>query len=174
PLAEALKPGDYVLIAVGTDSPLQVLPPREKFEAGLTTLVEAVRARKAIPLLADPAPALAADAKYDLAAAESWVHAVADKEKVQYLSVYPAADKWLNALGTANAASPFNVSSDPRAADLNHFSAYGAFEYAKLIALAIRDSKIELASHLYAEIPATNADPKQFPPALGYDYLKRE
>jgi hypothetical protein len=79
-------------------------------------------------------------------------------------------------LNAAAAAFLEKLGPDERgkAIDKNgRLSGYGAYEIAKLVAQAIKDQKLDLASHLAGDL-TTNADPAKFPAHLGYEYLNED
>ncbi len=95
--------------------------------------------------------------------APQWLTDAAQEQKIPLLDINRNAGAFIEKLGAQNPAA--------LVVDGSHFSAYGAMELAKLVALELSAQKVDLASHLVEGI-ANNPDPSQFPAHLGYEFLK--
>jgi hypothetical protein len=103
----------------------------------------------------------------------AWMREAAAAEKLPFIDLETIAGKWFATLNVDAAKAAFTP-ADPKAPGLDDsLTPYGAFEVARLLAMAIRDSKHDLATRLYPDIPPSNPDPRQFPASLGYDDLKK-
>lgn len=177
---KALRPGDFVLIALTSSDDGEGAPTLARYNAALKSLLGDLRARKAIPLFATTPARHDIDITGKVRVGPNpntpfleWVRQAAAAEKVPLLDLAAASDKWLQSLDAGSLTATFTTEDTKTALVPRYLSPYGAFEHARLLALLLRDSKIELAAHLYPDIPPSNPDPKQFPASLGYDDLKK-
>lgn len=153
-------------------------------EAALRGALANARQKKWTPVVVTPAPRRPFDAAGRAVeaadASDAWAREVAEAEKVPFVDLRSVAAKWLVGLGpegskAAFAYYPANAFAGQAAAlaDDESYSAYGAFEVARLLAVGLRDAKAPVAEHLYADIPGKAMDVKEFPAGLGYDYLRK-
>jgi lysophospholipase L1-like esterase len=137
---------------------------RARWRSFLQTYIDVARKGGATPVLITPFPlgALHGDGTvtYQKTADAQWMRDLAAEQKVPLIDLEAASLAFLQDLGPERAAKVY--------ADNGHFSGYGAYEMAKLVAQGIRDQKLDLAGQLTGNLD-TNADPAKFPAHLGDD-----
>jgi lysophospholipase L1-like esterase len=170
PVADALKPGDYVFIQFGhnDEAKEEIYKDRytspEDYRKNLIQFITETRAKSANPVLVTPVSrrrfsadgkALETHVEYSKVVAE-----VAGEYKVPMIDLDSRSRELYHSLGTENAKLLFNVSApgtNPQFPnginDNTHFSEYGARRIAELVLQEMRKINLELVSRVVK--PAT-------------------
>ncbi|MCB2409685.1 rhamnogalacturonan acetylesterase [Hymenobacter lucidus] len=162
PVANDLKPGDYVFIQFGHNDEVPTkanYTPEADFRANLLRFVLETRAKKATPVLLTPV----ARRKFDAAGKIEETHAVyativrslAQEQKVALIDLDAESQALLQQFGVENSKLLFNHLAPgehpnyPAGRDDNtHFSELGARKMAQLVLADIRTLKLELANRI--------------------------
>ncbi|GAA4373294.1 rhamnogalacturonan acetylesterase [Hymenobacter koreensis] len=162
PVADALKPGDYVFIQFGHNDEVPTkrsYTTEADFRANLTRFVTETRAKKATPVLLTPV----ARRKFDAAGKVEDTHAVyaaivrrvAQEQQVPLIDLSQTSQALLQQYGVENSKLLFNQlvpgehPNYPDGRDDNtHFSELGARKMAQLVLADIRALKLELANRV--------------------------
>lgn len=170
-IRETMKAGDYVFIQFGHNDQK---PEKEWYVEAFTTYketlkiyIDAARECGAIPVLftstvqrffAGDGTIVNSHGDYPEA-----VRQLAAAENVALIDLYAMSKAFFEALGPENSkwafvhypADTFPGQRDDLR-DNTHFSEYGAYELARCVAQAIRESKLDLAQYVVKDLPAQN------------------
>jgi lysophospholipase L1-like esterase len=141
----SIKPGDYVLIQFGhNDQKDEATNAIAAFQANLTQLVAAVRARGAMPVVIASMERKSGVRSNTLAGYPDAVRAVAREEEVPFINLQRMSQMLYTALGT---------DLDRAFQDVTHHNAYGSYELARCVAEGLRQNNLPLAQHLTDDLP---------------------
>jgi lysophospholipase L1-like esterase len=141
----SIKPGDYVLIQFGhNDQKDKTTNAIAAFQANLTQLVAAVRARGAMPVVIASMERKSGVRSNTLAGYPDAVRAVAREEEVPFINLQRMSQMLYTALGT---------DLDRAFQDGTHHNAYGSYELARCVAEGLRQNNLPLAQHLTDDLP---------------------
>jgi lysophospholipase L1-like esterase len=161
-IMRTIKPGDYLFVQFGADDVKEQAPDAAAWKGYLSAYIDAAVQHHATPVLVTPVAQRRIDAGGKLVNTPGdfpqWTRELAAERKVALIDLNAAASGFLQQHG------PEAFSDD------THFSAYGAYEMAKLVAQSIQAQHLDLAARLAGNI-ASNSDPAKFPASLGYDHL---
>ncbi|QNH61422.1 rhamnogalacturonan acetylesterase [Hymenobacter sediminicola] len=174
PVADALKPGDYVLIQFGRNDEVPTkrsYTPEADYKANLVRFITETRAKKATPVLLTPV----ARRKFDAAGKVEGTHTVysgivrtvAQEQGVPLIDLDQTSQALLQEFGVDNSKLLFNQLAPgehpnyPAGRDDNtHFSELGARKMAQLVLADIRRLKLELADRIVRQEVKKTVDPQ--------------
>ena len=148
-----LKPGDFVIIQMGHNDEKESgagVGALASFKTDLKRFAADTRAKKATPILVSPMERR----RFDNAGKAALTHGqypeayrqVAREDGVAFIDLTAISATFYNALGAGKAYLAFAGTGTQR--DATHHDNYGAYELAKIIVQAIRDSKLGLAQFI--------------------------
>lgn len=168
------RPNDYLLIQFGHNDQKDKQPgagPFTTYKTNLKHYVTEARQRQLIPILVTPMERRRFENGAPTSTLADYAEAVrqtGQEEKVPVIDLNAASLKLYGALGpegTKRAFVFFPANTFPNQttalADNTHFNSYGAFELARIVAVGIRDTKLDLAKNLsddYASFDPSQPD----------------
>jgi lysophospholipase L1-like esterase len=174
PVANALKPGDYVLIQFGHNDEVptkKTYTTEAEFKANLVRYVTETRAKKASPVLITPV----ARRKFDAAGQVEGTHTVyseivratAREQQVPLIDLDRESQALLQQFGVETSRLLFNQLAPGEhpnypdgKEDNTHFNELGARKMAQLVLADIRALKLDLAARIVQRTAAKTVDPQ--------------
>lgn len=160
-VVSVMKPGDYLFIQYGHNDMKERgegIGAFSSYKSDLERFVTAARERGGIPVLVTSMHRKSLDAagkiQNTLGDYPEAVRTVAREQKVALIDLHALSAQLYEALGPAQIGAAFQ--------DGTHHNNYGSYELAKCIVTGIRNSQLDLAKHLDADVPAfspANPDP---------------
>jgi lysophospholipase L1-like esterase len=152
-----LKPGDYVMIQYGHNDMKTKEPDGEQiYKSELKSWVKQIKAKGASPIL------ITSMNRYSFTGGTitntfrgypDRVRETAGEESVPLIDLNAMSKTLYESLGPEAAVKLFEHEPGSSKFDHTHHSPYGAYELARCIVQGIRDDKLDLATHIAAEVP---------------------
>lgn len=179
-LLSMMKPGDYVLIQFGHNDqkdPRDEAGPFTTYKSKLIEFVEAIRAKRGVPVLVTPMERLRMNSRGNqtptLADFAEAVRQAGTEKDVAVVDLNAMSLKFYAALGPERATNAFVCYSagtfpgqDEALNDHTHHNAYGAYQLARCVVQGILMEVPGLAKHLTSDVeafdPSLPSDPDTF------------
>jgi lysophospholipase L1-like esterase len=182
-LFRTMKSGDFLLMQFAHNDQKDRSLTQEQWKQVLMTYVDGVKARGGTTILVAAQPRRQFDdqgkIKNSLGEFPESVRQLAREQNLGLIDLNARATVFFDALGVEASKKAFcyypggEFTGKPADnADNTHFTPYGAYELAKLVAHEIRDRHLAPANLLVDPLEPTNTDPAKFPASLDYNPLR--
>jgi lysophospholipase L1-like esterase len=152
-----MKSGDYLLIQYGHNDMKDKTPDApQSYKAALRQWVQKVRQKGGTPVLITPMNRHRFDGNTvtnSLKEYPDMVREAAKEEGVTLIDLNAMSKTLYEALGSEPSIQLFEHAGDSKKFDATHHSPYGAYELAKCVIEGIRQSRLDLASHIADGVP---------------------